>query len=233
MSAVAIKESLTLPANAALEQFRRVKRHSSGDAVYAGDDERGLGVVNDPVVAAGDLASILGYHEAAAIYMVAAAAFGAGSKVYAAADGKISNAGVVPLGTALEASAGNGAVLRVCPAVNDPGVTSTVVPKTADYTVTAGDSGKTFTTVGAAGTVTFALPAATLGLKYRFRVGAAQQLRVDPNSSETVALPSTGVQGAAGKYLVADADGETVDLECTKAGQWSVFGFTGSWTAEA
>jgi len=40
------------------------------------------------------------------------------------------------------------------------------------------------------------------------------------------------VQGAAGKYLVADADGETVHIICTKTGQWSVIGFTGTWTAE-
>lgn len=109
----------------------------------------------------------------------------------------------------------------------------TVTAKTADYTVLVADSDKTFTTVGASGTVVFALPAATVGLGYRFRVGAAQELRLDPNGSETIALPSTGVQGAAGKYLTANADGESVEIECTKAGQWSVFGFTGTWTAEA
>ena len=113
------------------------------------------------------------------------------------------------------------------------GLKSSVEAKTANYTVTAAESGKTFTTVGAGGAVTFALPAAVVGLKYRFRVGAAQELRIDPNGTETIALPSTGVQGAAGKYLTADADGETVDIECTKAGQWSVFGFTGTWAHEA
>jgi hypothetical protein len=105
--------------------------------------------------------------------------------------------------------------------------------KTANYTVLVSESGKTFTTVGAAGAVTFALPAAVVGLKFRFRVGAAQELRIDPNGTEVIALPSTGVAGGAGKYLTADADGETVDVECTKAGTWSVFGFTGTWTAEA
>lgn len=110
---------------------------------------------------------------------------------------------------------------------------SDVSAKTADYTVTKGDSGKTFTTVGASGTVVFALPAALVGMKYRFRVGAAQELRIDPNGTELMALPSTGVPGAAGKYLTANADGETVEIECTKAGQWSVFGYTGTWTAEA
>lgn len=106
--------------------------------------------------------------------------------------------------------------------------------KTANYTVVAlTDNTATFTTDGAAGAVTFALPAATVGQRYRFRVGAAFELRIDPNGTETIALPSTGVQAAAGKYITADANGETVSIECTKTGQWSVFGYTGTWTAEA
>lgn len=105
--------------------------------------------------------------------------------------------------------------------------------KTANYTILTTENGTGFSTVGAAGTVTFSLPAATVGLNYRFRVGAAQELRIDPNGTEKISLPSTGVPGAGGKYLSADADGETVHLVCTKAGEWSVFGYTGTWTAEA
>lgn len=108
-----------------------------------------------------------------------------------------------------------------------------VEAKTGNYPVVAAtDSGKVFTSVGASGTITITLPAATVGQNYMFRVGAAQQLRIDPDGTEVIALPSTGVAGAAGKYLVADADGETVHLVCTKAGTWSVMGYTGSWTAE-
>lgn len=110
---------------------------------------------------------------------------------------------------------------------------STVQTKTADYTVTVADSGRTFSTAGASGTVVFAMPAAVPGLRYRFYVGAAQELRIDPNGTETISLPSTGVAGAAGKYLTANAAGETVDIECVVAGTWSVFGYTGTWTAEA
>ena len=110
---------------------------------------------------------------------------------------------------------------------------SEVLVKTADYTVTVNDSGRTFSTVGAAGTVVFSMPAAVRGLKYRFHVGAAQELRIDPSGSETISLPSTGVAGAAGKYLTANAAGETVDIECVADGTWAVFGFTGTWTAEA
>lgn len=107
-----------------------------------------------------------------------------------------------------------------------------VSAKTADYSVTADESGQVFTTVGASGTVVFSLPAAVVGLEYFFRVGAAQELRIDPNGTETIALPSTGVQGAAGKYLTANADGESVHVLCDKAGQWTVYGYTGTWTAE-
>lgn len=104
---------------------------------------------------------------------------------------------------------------------------------TADFTIGVGDSGKTFSSAGASGTITGSLPAAVPGLRYRFRVGAAQELRIDPDGTETISLPSTGVPGAAGKYLTANAAGETVELECVVAGTWSVFGYTGTWTAEA
>lgn len=104
--------------------------------------------------------------------------------------------------------------------------------KTANYTVLATESGTGFTTTGASGTVVFALPAATVGLNYYFVVGAAQELRIDPNGTETISLPSSGVPGAAGKYLTADAIGESVRLVCWKTGTWAVFGYTGTWAAE-
>jgi hypothetical protein len=108
-----------------------------------------------------------------------------------------------------------------------------VVAKTADYTVTTNDCGKTFSTDGASATVTFALPVAAVGLWYRFYVGAVQELRIDPNGTETVALPSTGAASAAGKYITANAIGEGVEIECVKAGGWIARSYIGTWTAEA
>lgn len=110
---------------------------------------------------------------------------------------------------------------------------SDVVAKTADYTVTKGDSGKTFTNTGASGTITLALPPAVRGLQLTAHVGAAQEFRLDPDGTETIGMPSTGVQGAAGKYLVADAVGEWVKLKCVIDGKWAVEGYFGTWTAEA
>lgn len=105
--------------------------------------------------------------------------------------------------------------------------------KTANYTVTTDDVGKTLTNEGASGAIVFALPAATLGQWYRFKVMAAQELRIDPNGTETVALPSTGAQSAAGKYISADAAGEGVEIECVKTGQWVANAYIGTWTAES
>ena len=104
---------------------------------------------------------------------------------------------------------------------------------TASDTLTVAESGSVHTNTGASGAITLSLPAATVGLKYDFYVGAAQELRIDPNGTETISLPSDGVPGAAGKYLTANAVGETVRLVCCKAGTWAVFGYTGTWTAEA
>lgn len=107
-----------------------------------------------------------------------------------------------------------------------------VSTKTADYTiVAASDQGVTFNTTGAGGTVVFSLPAATVGQKYAFRVGATQELRIDPNGSETIALPSTGAQQAAGAYLTANAQGEMVEVQCIVAGTWDCPSYTGTWTA--
>lgn len=108
-----------------------------------------------------------------------------------------------------------------------------VTAHTADFTLTANDLGSVHTNTGASGAVTGALPVATPGLWFVFSVEAAQELRIDPNGTETISLPSSGVPGAAGKYLTANAIGETVELYCAVAGSWRVRGYTGTWTAEA
>jgi hypothetical protein len=110
---------------------------------------------------------------------------------------------------------------------------NTVTAKTADYTVTTADNGSIFTNTGASGAVVFSLPAATVGLHYKFGVGAAQALRVDANGVETISLPSTGVPGTGGKYLGCATIGGTLVLECLVAGSWSVTGATATWVAEA
>lgn len=104
---------------------------------------------------------------------------------------------------------------------------------TANDTLTAGENGTCHTNTGAAGVITLTLPAATPGLHFCFRVGAAQELRVDPNGTETVSAQATGVPSAAGKYISADAAGEFLHLGCFVAGNWSIMSAVGTWTVEA
>lgn len=60
------------------------------------------------------------------------------------------------------------------------GAVAAVTTKTADYTLTAADSGTWFNTKGAAGTVIFTLPAVatSTGFHYRFTAAANQILTV-------------------------------------------------------
>jgi hypothetical protein len=108
---------------------------------------------------------------------------------------------------------------------------ATVEAKTAAYTIVAEvDNGKLFTNEGAAGAITFSLPAATVGQRYDFYVMAAQELRIDPNGTQTIAL-DTGVQQAAGAYITANAVGEHIAVICVKTGQWETRDARGTWTA--
>lgn len=109
---------------------------------------------------------------------------------------------------------------------------SPVLVAAATITAAQANRGIVVTNVGAGAAVTYALPPATLGMKVIAIVKAAQELRLDPNGTETISLPSTGVQSAAGAYITADAVGESVTLICTVAGTWDALGAVdGTWAA--
>lgn len=108
----------------------------------------------------------------------------------------------------------------------------TVEAKTADYAIEAGECGKVFTNQGASGAIEFSLPAAAVGLWFDFIVKANQELRIDPDGTETIAL-DTGVQQAAGKYITANAIGEHISVVCVKAGEWDTRDPVGTWGAES
>lgn len=103
---------------------------------------------------------------------------------------------------------------------------------TADDILGAAESFSIHTNAGAAAVVKLSLPAAVVGLEFMFYVLAAFELRIDPSGSETIGLPSTGVQQAAGKYITADAAGEYVHVICAKAGQWETLSYRGTWGVE-
>lgn len=217
----------------------RVKYTSAydGTRVEAAGVEQACGIV-DPKLAASTAVGDIGLiFTAGPMDVLSSAAWSVGDKLQGAASGgKFATAtGGVVEGVAIEAATGDAQLKRAFMsfAPFSPGGSDAVQVKTADYTVLASESGDVFDTTGAAAAVTFAMPAAVAGMKYRFRVGAAQELRIDPDGTETISLPSTGVAGAAGKYLTANAAGESVSIECVTGGTWTVFGYTGTWTAEA
>lgn len=224
---------ISITSGEALEPWRRVKLNSSNKAVYAGVGENHIGVTQNRVDAADLPVNVKTRFAPGTFKIECSGAVAIGADVFGTASGCIDDvAGGPCVGVARTAGSGAGSEIEIMPKslVHEiPLVTA----KTANYTVTVAENGQCFTTDGASGAVTFSLPPAVVGLNYMFRVGAAQELRIDPDGTEKVSLPSTGVPGAAGKYLTADANGETVRLYCTKAGEWSVFGHTGTWTAEA
>lgn len=220
-------------ASGAIAAFLRVKTPSSLATAGAADIE--IGTLEEAALAASDIVPVRLRTAGGTAKMVAAGAISADANVYGAAGGKVNDvANGNFIGTAINASGADGDVIEVLRgASGSDGSQSTVEAHTAGDTLTVAESGSIHSSVGAAGTITLVLPAATVGLNYKFYVGAAQELRIDPDGTETISLPSTGVPGAAGKYLTANAIGETVELVCCNAGTWGVFGFTGTWTAEA
>ncbi|HPW22172.1 MAG TPA: hypothetical protein PLE61_15335 [Vicinamibacterales bacterium] len=105
----------------------------------------------------------------------------------------------------------------------------TVEKHATDDELTAAESGSIHVGNKADGEVVITLPVATAGQEFWVYVGQAQETRIDPNGTETIALPSTKAQQAAGKYITADAVGEYVHLVCITAGTWDVLDYFGTW----
>jgi hypothetical protein len=108
-----------------------------------------------------------------------------------------------------------------------------VITSTVDVTLDDYKAGSVCTNRGATGAVQFTLPPAVVGLHYIFVVKATQQLRINPDGTQTIALPATGAQQAAGKYIWADALGERIHIACLEEGKWDAIHHAGTWTAEA
>lgn len=92
--------------------------------------------------------------------------------------------------------------------------------KTANYTVTALDSGTIFDNVGAAGAVTNTLPTAARGLFYEFYVDAAQTVTIVAGASTTIRYGAT-VSSAAGN-ITSNTQGSIVRIVAISTTQWIV-----------
>lgn len=108
---------------------------------------------------------------------------------------------------------------------------STVLAKTADYTMLVADMGKNMTNTAAAGTVVLSLPAVNTCPNKGFRVQllAAQIVRVLPVAGEAIYLGGSGV---VTKYLnIAAVIGNYADIFCNGT-SWGVTGYSGVVTKE-
>lgn len=227
-----------------------VKQSTAADhtCLKAGFGEMPIGVSHEgsreapipgiiPLAAAqGESARVYGRGETCEVQVGSGVAIPAGAFVMPDANSKARRAvhGLPCLGQSQKSITGPARCrIFIAPQIFDN--SGTVITKTqADTPVTVNDydSGATLTNTGASGAVSFVLPPAVKGLSIRARVDAAQALQLDPNGTEQICLPSTGVPGGAGKYLVADAVNETVHLRCVETGIWDVVSYTGTWTAE-
>ena len=104
---------------------------------------------------------------------------------------------------------------------------------TADDTLTAAETATRHDNTGDAGVQVLTLPTAVAGLNFLFRVVAAFAMRIVAASGETIALPSTGVQGTAGKYIGCATAGATLEVRCDTDGEWEIATYSGVWVAEA
>lgn len=104
-----------------------------------------------------------------------------------------------------------------------------ITAKTADYTVTAAETGTVFTNTGAAGTVVFTLPASPAnGLTYEFHITEAQSVDIKTGTAVLIyanAAPTTATTGKLTKNTV----GTCIQLVYNGVA-WMGTGQSGTWT---
>lgn len=223
----------TFVSGEAFAQFALLDLNSSGVLVKTPANGRGQYIANRQSFAAGETISVTPTNHPGVLRLIASGACAIGDEIRVDGAGKVANDGAGRvLGTCVKSCSADGDAVHV-DSGGSSGESLGAIVDADGGTLTAADSGKTYLNTGATGAATFVLPAATPGLNFRFFVNAAQELRLDPNTTQTIALPSTGVQSAAGKYIVADAVGEFVEIRCLIAGQWEVLAYRGTWTAES
>ena len=131
-------------------------------------------------------------------------------------------------GTVTSVATGNGLKGGPITTTGTLSATVTSVTKTASYSVLAADSFVHFDDIGAAGTVTFTLPAAAAGLSFTFTEYTAHNMVLQAAGTDIINIglsPSTagGTQTAGGAY-------SSVTLEAHGTGIWVASAALGAWT---
>lgn len=133
-------------------------------------------------------------------------------------------------GTGTTTSTGSGSVvLGTSPTITTPTIKLKVTDKVANYTLTAADSGQIFTNNGAAGTITFSLPAAAAGLNYTVLADAAHIVILAADAGHTIRNGGSET-AASGNFTSDGTEGPMLEVFCSNTLQWYVRHITGAWT---
>ena len=100
----------------------------------------------------------------------------------------------------------------------------TISSKTVNYSVQYADTGTRFDNFGAAGSVTFTLPALPVtpaGLNYCFAVSAAQTVVVKANTANFIAIGAS--ESASGGNITATTQYAAICVENHASGQWITY----------
>jgi hypothetical protein len=184
----------------------RVFLNSSGNAALAGIDQVGLGTTQDAVLVSGDITSVNLFNRPGTRTMVASEAITAGTKVYAAASGKVSDVPSGPyIGIALETASGDGAEIEVYaePSVGGAGLVLAAIAAGTDHENTTDEA------VMNGGS--YSIPANTLKAGDVFRVRCALKV-TDNNSTDTLTTTlRLGTAALTGTAVIATAAVDSAD----------------------
>jgi hypothetical protein len=108
-------------------------------------------------------------------------------------------------------------------------IDAAVTSKTASYQILAADDFTDFDNNGAAGSVTFTLPAAAVGLSYGFAVMEAFNLVIQAPGGVTM-YAGAGSASTAGGTLTSSDVGSYILLKCRSSTEWIAQQLVPSWT---
>lgn len=104
------------------------------------------------------------------------------------------------------------------------GALAGAITRITDLTLTKAENGNVYKNQGAVATMTFTLPPALEGMSFGFWRTTAQQVRADPDGTETIR------DGTAGQYARLDTNGGNLFLHCLVDGEWEVLHSRGTIT---
>jgi hypothetical protein len=136
---------------------------------------------------------------------------------------------ISPLGLGPNLSIGAGPMLNVTTGGGGGGNgLLTVVSKTTNYSMAAGDTAKVFDNTGAAGEVDFTLPAYSNGLNFCFTVTAAQVVKIIAGASTKITIGATN-SGSAGNITASTVFSSVCIYAGSISNQWVTSSDTGTW----